>query len=64
MKKAVIIPKELEIAFMKNKKAKDKFDKMPPSHQREYVGYITEAKKHETRIKRVEKTVDTLLKRD
>lgn len=62
MKKEIIIPVELEPAFLKNKKAKELFDKMPPSHQREYINYITEAKKYETRIKRVQKTIDTLLK--
>jgi uncharacterized protein YdeI (YjbR/CyaY-like superfamily) len=33
------------------------------SHRREYVGYIVEAKKEETRAPRVEKTIQALTER-
>ena len=36
------------------------FASLPPSHKREYLGYITEAKKPETRTKRVAKSIRML----
>jgi uncharacterized protein YdeI (YjbR/CyaY-like superfamily) len=30
---------------------------MPPSHKREYVGWITEAKREETRIRRLDTAI-------
>jgi uncharacterized protein YdeI (YjbR/CyaY-like superfamily) len=35
---------------------------LPYSHQKEYVGYITEAKKEETRARRVAQTIEMLKK--
>ena len=35
--------------------AKDRFTKLPPSHQREWARYISEAKKDETKLRRIEK---------
>jgi uncharacterized protein YdeI (YjbR/CyaY-like superfamily) len=37
----------------KNKKAKDVFDNFSPSHKREYLEWIVEAKTEETRNKRM-----------
>ena len=42
--------------------AKDRFTKLPPSHQREWVNYISEAKKDETKLRRIEKMKVDLLK--
>jgi uncharacterized protein YdeI (YjbR/CyaY-like superfamily) len=39
------------------------FCSMPPSHQNEYIQYIVEAKKEETRLKRLEKTMAMLAER-
>jgi hypothetical protein len=36
------------------------WDALAPSHRREYVGYIKEAKKDETRARRVQRTIDEL----
>ena len=41
--------------------AKDRFTKMPPSHQREWARYISEAKKDETKLRRIEKMKVDLL---
>ena len=38
-------------------KTPKEFETLSYSHKREYVGYITEAKKEETRRTRIEKTV-------
>ncbi|WP_125401828.1 YdeI/OmpD-associated family protein [Streptococcus sanguinis] len=35
--------------------AKERFTKLPPSHQREWARYISEAKKDETKLRRIEK---------
>ena len=42
--------------------AKDRFSKLPPSHQREWARYISEAKKDETKLRRIEKMKLDLLK--
>ena len=44
-------------ALQKNKKASTAFDAFSPSHKREYVEWITEAKRDETRQKRVQTAV-------
>ena len=40
-----------------NPEARAAWEKFPPSHKREYLGYIDEARKAETRARRIEKTV-------
>jgi len=52
-KPAPKIPAILDAALSKNKKARAAFDAFPPSHQREYIEWIVEAKREETRIKRL-----------
>ncbi len=59
--RVVTVPAELKKALAKNKAAKGVFEKFSYSHQREIVGYIDEAKKPETRARRVEKTLQMLL---
>lgn len=59
-------PKELNIpagirdALSTNKKAWENFDKLAPSYQRQYVGWITTAKKEETRQRRLKEVVELL----
>ena len=57
-KAAVKVPAELATALSKNKKAQAAFEKFPPSHRREYADWITEAKREETRAKRVAQAVE------
>lgn len=52
------IPTELQSALAANKKAKETFDAFPPSHRREYVAWIVEAKRDETRVRRVAQAVE------
>ena len=61
-KKDVVIPAELTKALKKNKKAAAAFEKFPPSHKREYAQWIAEAKKSETRQRRVETAVEWMSK--
>ena len=42
--------------------AKERFTKLPPSYQREWARYISEAKKDETKLRRIEKMKVDLLK--
>ena len=57
------IPDVLNTLLSKNKKAFEKFSSMSPSHQKEYINYITEAKKEETQIRRAEKVLEMLLRK-
>ena len=59
---ALEIPKELENALKASKHAKAYFESIPPSHKKEYIVYITEAKKEETRLNRIAKTIEMLEK--
>lgn len=58
IKKALEMPAELNVALAKNRKAKAAFDAFPPSHRREYVEWIAEAKREETRTKRAAQAVE------
>lgn len=52
----------LELKEVLDGLAKDRFTKLPPSHQREWARYISEAKKDETKLRRIEKMKVDLLK--
>ena len=55
--KAVAVPIELKSALAKNKKAAAAFEKLSPSHKREYAEWIAEAKAEETRQRRVKSAI-------
>jgi hypothetical protein len=59
----VDVPPELEKALRRNKAAREYFASLAYSHRPEVVGFIAEAKKPETRARRVERTVQTLAER-
>lgn len=42
--------------------AKERFTKLPPSHQREWARYISEAKRDESKLRHIEKMKVYLLK--
>lgn len=54
-------PSELIELLESNPKAKAAFDSFPPSHQREYINWITEAKREETKQRRLQQTIENLL---
>lgn len=58
----VEIPAELKKAFRTEKDAKAFFDTLSYTHRREYVMWINEAKKEETRQSRIAKTIGMLKK--
>jgi Bacteriocin-protection, YdeI or OmpD-Associated/Domain of unknown function (DUF1905) len=59
----VEVPPELTKALKRNRAARSVWDGLSFSHRREYVGYIVEAKKEETRARRVERTIQALTER-
>ena len=56
-------PPQLAKALRKNSIAAAAWDKLSYSHRKEYVGYIGEAKKEETRARRVDQTTRALEQR-
>jgi len=56
------IPKDLSKEFKKDKQAKAAFDKLSYTHRKEYVRWIEEAKRLETRQTRIIKTIERLKK--
>jgi uncharacterized protein YdeI (YjbR/CyaY-like superfamily) len=53
-----VIPDDLAAALKKNKKALTTFEGFSPSHRREYVEWITEAKGEDTRERRLETAIE------
>jgi hypothetical protein len=60
--RVIDIPKDLMKELKKDKNAKAFFDKLSYTHRREYVMWINEAKRDETRQKRILKTIEMLKK--
>jgi len=60
VRKPLRVPPELAAALKKNAKARAHFEEFSPSHQREYLFWITEAKSPETRARRVAETMKLL----
>lgn len=59
-KKTVIPPDDLITGFNSNPQSKAFFDELAFSHKREYVRWIHDAKKEETRKRRIQKTIELL----
>jgi len=57
----VSVPDDLQQALDGAHAAQRAFERLAHSHQREYVEWIEEAKRPETRARRIEKTVERLL---
>ena len=59
-KRTVEIPKDFNDA-MKKAKVTDVFEKMSYTHQKEYVNAVNDAKKEETRNRRIGKNIEQLI---
>jgi uncharacterized protein YdeI (YjbR/CyaY-like superfamily) len=61
-KKAVVVnvPEELSRALNKHAGLKMYFEKMAPSHRREYAEYIADAKQDETKERRIKKVIEMI----
>ena len=60
--RTVKVPADLEKALSKNRAAKDRFDGFAYTHRKEYVRWIEEAKKTETRERRITQAVERIAK--
>lgn len=60
-KKLVVAPMALEKMFTRHKKAREFFQALSFTNQKEYVSWIEGAKRDETRARRLEATVEKLL---
>jgi hypothetical protein len=58
--RVIEIPAELKKAFRTEKDAKANFEKLSYTHRKEYVTWINEAKREETRQNRIVKTIEML----
>jgi len=52
------VPADLAAALKKHARARAAFGAFPPSHKREYVEWLTEAKREETRAKRLATAIE------
>lgn len=59
--RTVELPEDVVEIFNQNKKAKELFDKMSYTHRKEYIRWITDAKKPETRENRKVKMIEMIL---
>jgi hypothetical protein len=58
--KEVRLPNDMAAALKKNKKLNDYFHALAFSHKKEYIEWIVEAKKEETRLARLDKMIEML----
>jgi len=58
--RVVTLPAELKWVFKSDKVAQSAFEKLSYTHQKEYVKWIEDAKKDETRQSRIVKTIEML----
>ncbi|MET2984621.1 YdeI/OmpD-associated family protein [Aureibaculum conchae] len=60
-KKSLLIPEELTTVFNDNEKLAELFEAMPLGKKREFADYISNAKRKETKTKRLEKIIPMIL---
>jgi uncharacterized protein YdeI (YjbR/CyaY-like superfamily) len=61
--RAITVPPLIQRALANKPNAKAVFDKLPFSHRKEYVNWITAAKQPETISRRLEKMIPMLLEK-
>lgn len=55
---AIPVPDDLAAALRRSRRAAKAFDEFPPSHRREYLEWITDAKRADTRARRIAQAVE------
>jgi uncharacterized protein YdeI (YjbR/CyaY-like superfamily) len=60
-KEEIPVPADFDQALAGNPRARETFEGFPPSHRREYLEWITEAKREETRRRRIATAVEWLV---
>jgi uncharacterized protein YdeI (YjbR/CyaY-like superfamily) len=58
------LPDWLKAGLMTSPKAWENFNSLPPSHRRNYIGWISDAKKEETRQRRIWEAIERLEKNE
>ncbi len=58
------LPDWLKAGLMTSPKAWENFNSLPPSHRRNYIGWISDAKKEETRQRRIREAIERLEKNE
>ena len=58
------LPDWLASALKANPMAWENFNKLPPSHRRNYIGWISDAKREETRQRRIQEALGLLAKNE
>lgn len=53
----LVVPKDLQKAFDKNKKAFENYLKFAPSYRKSYLYWLNQAKRETTRLNRIEKII-------
>jgi uncharacterized protein YdeI (YjbR/CyaY-like superfamily) len=61
--RTVTVPEDFQQALAKAREARTFLESLLPSHKRAYLGWILEAKKAETRARRIGKAVEMLTAR-
>ena len=61
-KKPLIIPNQLEVVFKENKKLAEVFNSLTLTKKREFCEYISDAKRADTKQRRLEKIIPMILK--
>ncbi len=56
----MVVPQDFKSALAKNAKARKTFENFSYSHKKEYVQWITEAKRDETRQRRLKTAIQWL----
>jgi uncharacterized protein YdeI (YjbR/CyaY-like superfamily) len=56
--KTMSIPDDLDAALSQNKKAQQHFERFAPSHRNIYIAWILDAKRPETRARRIKAVVE------
>lgn len=59
-RKELVVPTFIQDALARNKKASANFNKLANSHKRQYVGWVSSAKKEETRKRRLAEVISVL----
>jgi uncharacterized protein YdeI (YjbR/CyaY-like superfamily) len=57
-----VVPEELTEALAGNEKARLNFERLAPSYRRQFIYWVALAKRPETRQRRIEETIDLLVR--
>ena len=59
--RVVMVPEDMQSTLDKNEDARERFNELSYTHQKEYVDWILEAKRDTTRVRRIEKMIQKLM---